>query len=136
MTDPITEVPPAPFRAVDAFEVWLQGRINLCVSGLQDQITNLQIENNELKKQLGEYKGDVTTKQFNECMENWIEHCDKDGLLDSLKNNYEWADAVAEAYSDNSFEHAVKDVINDKFDLEEMIKDTITDKLSFEVRVS
>ena len=105
-------------KAIDAFEHWLQGRINLCVTGLQDQITNLQIANTELVKQVEQLEqGDARdmTQLLNEYFKN-------SNLCDVLDEYQLW----------DILEDKVKECVDEKLgeddeELTEKIRSTVRD---------
>lgn len=131
---------------LNAFEYWLQGRVNLCVTGLQDQITRLEIQNTELRKELSKLENgemrDMSLRFkefFDQEMESyWQTHAhplfDYENMLDNMKGFTAWNEAVAEVYGTKAFEDAVDDAFGGSA-LEDKIKG-IVENLEFRVSVS
>ncbi len=128
-------------KAIDAFEFWLQGRINLCVTGLQDQITRLEIANTELKNRIqtqdAQIKAlDQTVRLYEPGPPTLGTDFDYSDLLEKLCNHEDWSDAVGTVYGTNGFDDAVSEAMTNASSLEDVVKEIIYDKVSFEVRVS
>lgn len=123
----------------DAFEHWLQGRVNLCVTGLQDQITRLEIQNNELRKALTQLENgemrDMSLRFkefFDQEMEIYWQTHDINNQLDERSVWEMVEDKVEEAIDDKLETEGVG--MSDE-DFQERVRDIVRDNLSFEVSV-
>lgn len=127
MNNPINDIPytspwpPQPeMKAADAFEHWLQGRINTCVDGHASRITRLedriQTQDAQIKELSAKLEG-VTNppssnpEQFDASMERWVEYGNADVILRAMKNSTEWEDAIGSVYGTTEFDDAVKEAV-------------------------
>lgn len=141
-------------KIVDVFEHWLQGRINLSVSGLVSRLDEMEKLNAVLLERIAELKERMTAmdaEQPNKLNKDAIndmitdgvdEYFDKINLVDHLDSYSVWdliEDKVTSKISDVlSEDSSVEDAIISWCDnnLEERVKDIVTDELTFEVTVS
>lgn len=119
-------------------DVYIQGRVNLCVTGLQDQITRLEIQNTELRKALlqlenGEMRDmSLRFKEFfDQEMEIYWQTHDINNQLDERSVWDMVEDKVEEAIDDKLESNGVG--MSDEEDFEERVRDVCRDNLSFEV---
>ena len=96
-------------KAIDAFETWLQGRMNLCVQGLTDRIARLEEENKELKERLSKDEVDEDAEsKFDDQISEWF---DRHNLLDYLEGRSIF-DAI-ESYVEDCVAEKAAEVIQD-----------------------
>lgn len=129
-----------PVNLMTMLDVYIQGRVNLCVTGLQDQITRLEIRNTELRKALSQLEnGEMRdmSLRFKEFFDQEMEiYWQTHDINNQLDERSVW----------DMIEDKVEEAINDKLeykgvgmsdeDFEERVRDVCRDKLSFEVSVS
>ncbi len=121
-------------------DVYIQGRVNLCVTGLQDQITRLEIRNTELRKALSQLENgemrDMSLRFkefFDQEMEIYWQTHDINNQLDE-RSVWDMVEDKVEEAIDDKLEY--KGVGMSDEDFEERVRDVCRDKLSFEVSVS
>lgn len=119
-----------PIKAADAFESWLQGRINVCVTGLNQRIAFLEGKVDAHQTRIDQLEeGEMRdmslrmVEMFDNQMARFISEGDTDPLLEALKGSAEWEDAVLSVLTEGS-------------GLEDAVKEVIKEELTFEVRVS
>lgn len=144
------EVNETPMKAVDAFEHWLQGRINLCVEGLISRIRALEeavIKQHEKIEKLEANGAVFTQDKFDEMAGNYFSGQNIDDVFgynatwDMVEDDVQTAisDVISDALKDsNKLENAVENAVDSwcSQNLEDKVKDIIKDDITFEVTVS
>lgn len=129
-----------PVNLMTMLDVYIQGRVNLCVTGLQDQITRLEIQNTELRNTLSQLEnGEMRdmSLRFKEFFDQEMEiYWNTHDINNQLDERALWdmvEDKVEEAIDDKLESKGVG--MSDE-DFEERVRDVCRENLTFEVSVS
>lgn len=112
MNNPINDIPvytpPSNSNLLDTFEVWLQGRINVCVGGHAGRIARLE---ERLQTQDGYIKHleETIDKLANRVQAMLVpETMPADELLVKIRSADEWPNALKELLDTSAFERAIE----------------------------